>query len=67
MDYLIDKFNLPQSYQTYGHLRERFLEPTKKEINVLANFHISFDPIKHRLVNENKLYEYEKNGIKTFV
>ena len=46
VDYLINHFQLPKSYNVYGHLRERFLEVTEKDINDNSDFTISFEPIK---------------------
>ncbi|KFJ43114.1 replication initiation protein [Francisella philomiragia] len=46
VDYLINHFQLPKSYKVYGHLRERFLEVTEKDINDNSDFTISFEPIK---------------------
>jgi len=46
IDYLINHFQLPKSYKVYGHLRERFLEVTEKDINNNSDFNISFEPVK---------------------
>ena len=46
IDFLMNHFQLPKSYNLYNRMKEKFLQVTEKDINDNSDFTISFDPIK---------------------